>query len=109
MATRFFARSFAVYLPDTPILVTRFYDEKGGGVEITDFCPRFENGGDGGLFCPKLLVRQVSPIGSSPNIRVRINPAAEYGCTKRPHTLGASHISYAGEPRLRLTTDAPID
>ena len=33
------------YLPDTPILVTRLYDEKGSGVEITDFCPRFEDKG----------------------------------------------------------------
>ena len=97
------------YLPDTPILVTRFYDEKGGGVEITDFCPRFEKEGDGGLFCPKLLVRQVRRIGGEPNIRVRINPAADYGCTKRSHTIGASHINYAGEPGLRLATDAPIE
>ncbi len=94
------------YLPDAPILVTRFYDE-GGGVEITDFCPRFEK--DGGLFCPKLLVRQVRPIGARPIIRVCINPAADYGCTTRQHTLGGGHVRYAGEQVLRLTTDAPIE
>ena len=93
------------YLPDTPVLVTRFYDAKGGGVEITDFCPRFEK--DGELFCPKLLVRQVRPIGRQPNIRVHVDPAADYGCTKRQHSLGAGHISYAGEQALRLTTNAP--
>jgi GH15 family glucan-1,4-alpha-glucosidase len=93
------------YLPDTPILVTRFYDAKGGGVEITDFCPRFEK--DGELFCPRLLVRQVRPIGGQPNIRVHVDPAADYGCTKRQHSLGAGHISYAGEQVLRLTTNAP--
>jgi len=49
------------YLSDTPILVTRFYDPKGAGVEITDFCPRFEERGE--LFARKLLVRQVRPIG----------------------------------------------
>jgi GH15 family glucan-1,4-alpha-glucosidase len=95
------------YLTDTPILVTRFHDENGGGIEITDFCPRFEK--DGGLFCPKLLVRQVSPIGSRSNIRVRINPATDYGCIKRRDTIGPRHISYAGEPELRLTADAPIE
>jgi GH15 family glucan-1,4-alpha-glucosidase len=95
------------YLPETPILVTRFYDEKGGGVEITDFCPRFEK--DSGLSCPKLLVRQVRPIGGRPYIRVRIDPAADFGCTKRQHTIGASHITYGGDQALRLTTDAPID
>ena len=95
------------YLHDTPILVTRFYDKRGGGVEITDFCPRFEK--DGELFCPKVLVRQVRPIGGRPNIRVRVDPAADYGCTKRQHALGANHISYAGEQALRLTTNAPTE
>ena len=95
------------YLPDTPVLVTRFYDAKGGGVEITDFCPRFEK--DGELFCPRLLVRQVRPIGRQPNIRVHVDPAADYGCTKRQHSLGAGHISYAGEQALRLTTNAPTE
>jgi GH15 family glucan-1,4-alpha-glucosidase len=95
------------YLPGTPVLVTRFYDEKGGGVEVTDFCPRFEK--DGELFCPKLLVRQVRPIGGRPNIRVHVDPAADYGCTKRQHSLGAGHISYAGKQALRLTTDAPTE
>jgi len=95
------------YLADTPILITRFYDAKGGGVEITDFCPRFEK--DGALFCPELLVRQVRSIGGRPNIRVRVEPAAHYGCTKRQHALGAGHISYAGDQALRLTTNAPTE
>ena len=95
------------YLPDTPILVTRFYDAKGGGVEITDFCPRYEK--EGALFCPKLLVRQVRPIGGRPNIRVRVSPAADYGCAKRQHALGGGHISYAGEQAFRLTTNAPAE
>jgi GH15 family glucan-1,4-alpha-glucosidase len=95
------------YLPDTPILVTRFYDAKGGGVEITDFCPRYQK--DGALSCPKLLVRQVRPIGERPNIRLRVDPAADYGCAKRTHALGANHISYAGEQALRLTTNAPAE
>jgi len=95
------------YLPDTPILVTRCYDAKGGGVEITDFCPRSEK--DGGLVCPKLLVRQVRPLGGRPNIRVRVDPAADYGCAKRQHALGGGHISFAGEQALRLTTNAPAE
>ena len=94
------------YLADTPILVTRLYDENRGGVEITDFVPRFER--DGGLWCPQLLVRQVRPMGGRPHIRVRVKPAADYGCTPRPDAIGAAHISYAGDAALRLTTDAPI-
>jgi len=95
------------YLHDTPILVTRLHDGKGGGVEITDFCPRYEK--DGSLYCPKLLVRQVRPIGGNPNIVVRVEPADDYGCGKRQHALGAGHISYVGAQALRLTTEAPVE
>jgi GH15 family glucan-1,4-alpha-glucosidase len=93
------------YLTDTPILVTRCYDKRGGGVEITDFCPRFDKDGD--LFCPTMLVRQVRPIGGKPEIVVRVTPAADYGCRQREHTLGPNHISYTGDHALRLTTNAP--
>ena len=92
------------YVPDTPILVTRCYDRKGGAIEITDFCPRFDKGGK--VFSPALLVRQVRPIGGRPEIVVRVSPAADYGCSKREHAFGPNHISYAGEQALRLTTNA---
>lgn len=95
------------YLQDTPILVTRLYDAKGGGIEITDFCPRFENARE--MFCPAMLVRQIRPIGGRPNIVVRVKPAAQYGCLERNHAIGANHISYSGEQALRLTTDAPTE
>ena len=95
------------YVTDTPILVTRCYDKRGGGIEITDFCPRFDKDGD--LFCPTMLVRQVRPIGGKPEIVVRATPAADYGCRQREHTLGANHISYAGDHALRLTTNAPTE
>ncbi|HEX7595823.1 MAG TPA: glycoside hydrolase family 15 protein [Gemmatimonadaceae bacterium] len=95
------------YIDDTPILVTRLIDAKRGGVEITDFCPRFESGDK--LYCPRLLVRQVRPIGGKPRIVVRLDPAADYGCSKRPHALGAGYVSYAGDQALRLTTNAPTE
>lgn len=93
------------YLPDTPILVTRLYDAKGGGVEITDFCPRFED--KGRMFSPAMLVRQIRPIGGEPNVVVKVRPAAQYGCVNREHAVGANHIGYSGEQSLRLTTDGP--
>jgi GH15 family glucan-1,4-alpha-glucosidase len=95
------------YIDDTPILVTRLLDAKGGGVEITDFCPRYEDAGE--LICPRILVRQVRPIGGKPRIVVRLDPAADYGCAKRPHTVDAGHVSYGGDQALRLTTDAPTE
>jgi GH15 family glucan-1,4-alpha-glucosidase len=95
------------YLPETPILVTRLYDANGAGVEITDFCPRFEERGH--MSAPAMLVRQIRPIGGKPSIVVRLNPAAQYGCLERDHAVGANHISYSGEHALRLTTDAPAE
>jgi GH15 family glucan-1,4-alpha-glucosidase len=95
------------YHPDTPILITRLYDAKGGGVEITDFCPRFEDRDR--MFSPAVLVRQVRPIGGKPNIVVKLKPAAQYGCLEREHAVGANHISYSGEESIRLTTDAPTE
>src|SRR6266550_739383 len=95
------------YATDTPILVTHCYDKKGGGIEITDFCPRFD--GEGDLFCPTMLVRQVRPIGGRPTIVVRVTPAGEYGCSQRQHALGANHIGYGSDQALRLTTNAPTE
>jgi GH15 family glucan-1,4-alpha-glucosidase len=104
-------RSEQHYMTDTPILVTRFYDANGGGIEITDFCPRLEDDleDDGELFCPMMLVRQVRPIGGRPEIIVRVNPAGQYGCTQPEHALGGNQIIYATDGPLRLTTDAPIE
>jgi GH15 family glucan-1,4-alpha-glucosidase len=101
------ARIEQQYAADTPVLVTRCYDKKGGGIEITDFCPRFESGGN--PFCPALLVRQVRPIGGKPSIVVRVTPAADYGCNERQHALGPNCISYAGDHALTLTTNAPTE
>jgi GH15 family glucan-1,4-alpha-glucosidase len=95
------------YLEDTAVLVTRFYDDKGGAIEITDFCPRFETERE--MFCPPTIVRQVRPIGGKPRIVVRLQPASGYGCTERDHAIGPNHISYAGDDGLRLTTDAPAE
>jgi GH15 family glucan-1,4-alpha-glucosidase len=94
------------YATDTPVLVTRCYDKNDGGIEITDFCPRLES--DGRISSPTQLIRRVRPIGGKPQIVVRLAPAENYGCTSRQHAIGPSHISYEGDPALRLVTDAPI-
>ena len=95
------------YAKDTPVLVTRCFDKKGGGIEITDFCPRFDRNRE--LFCPAILVRQVRPIGGKPDIVVRLRPAAEYGCSSRRHAIGPNQISYEGDPALQLVTNAPTE
>src|SRR5206468_2257253 len=77
------------YLTNTPILVTRAFDADGGGIEITDFAPRFRQYGR--LFCPMMIVRQVKRIAGSPRIRVRLRPAIDYGCEHPRTTIGSNH------------------
>jgi GH15 family glucan-1,4-alpha-glucosidase len=95
------------YLPNTPILVTRLYDDRGGAVEIVDFAPRFRQYGR--LFCPAQLVRIVRPVAGSPRIRVLMRPADDYGRRRPEVTSGSNHIRYVGSSTvLRLTTDCSI-
>src|SRR5207247_2147400 len=101
------ARIEQQYLQDTPILVTRLFDGNGNELEITDFCPRYEERGQ--LVCPQLFVRQLRPIGGRPSVRVKVSPASNYGCGQRHASLAANHIDYGGEPPLRLSINAPAE
>ena len=100
-------RSEQEYLVNTPVLVTRLYDKSGGGIEITDFAPRFHQFGR--MFCPMTLARSVRRIAGSPRIRLRVVPAADYGARPATVTWGSNHVRYEGAGlTIRLTTDAPI-
>ena len=102
-----FARAEQAYIAHTPILKTRLFDRHGGGVEITDLAPRFEQFGR--LFCPVMLMRQVRPISGSPRIRMRIRPACEYGARRPAITWGSNHVRYVmSEMVLRATSDYSI-
>ena len=102
------ARTEQFYLPHTPILVTRLYDDKGGALEITDFAPRFRQFER--LFSPCQLVRSVRPLAGSPRVRLLVRPAEDYGRLRRPSTWGSNHVRYAGSDySFRLTTDCSLD
>ena len=58
------ARQEQEYLVNTPILVTRLYDRAGGGVEITDFAPRFRH--HGRMAKRQLRRSRVSRVGRKP-------------------------------------------
>ncbi len=102
-----FAKDEQEYLLNTPILATRLYDRGGGGIEITDFAPRFHH--HGRMFCPMMLVRHIKRIAGNPRIRVRVRPAHDYGRRRTEITWGSNHIRYVGtDVVLRLTTDASV-
>jgi GH15 family glucan-1,4-alpha-glucosidase len=95
------------YLLNTAILITRLYDANGGVVEITDFCPRFEQFGR--MFCPMMHVRRIERIAGKPRVSVQLHPASEYGAHAATTTSGSNHIRFVGAfAVLRLTTDLSI-
>jgi GH15 family glucan-1,4-alpha-glucosidase len=102
-----FERAEQHYLENTAILVTRLYDREGGGVEVTDFAPRF--GQYGRMFRPMMLVRQLKRLGGSPRLTLRLRPACDHGAGRPTVTWGSNHVRYVTpELTLRLTTDASI-
>ncbi len=99
-------RSEQEYVKNTAVLVTRLYDDAGGGIEITDCAPRF--GQFGRTFRPTMIVRSIRRLSGAPRIRIRVRPAFDYGAEKPEITHGSNHIRYVGSDlTMRLTTDAP--
>ncbi len=102
-----FDRAEQHYLENTAILVTRLFDRNGGGVEITDFAPRFRL--HGRMFRPMMLVRQLRRIGGSPRLTLGLRPACGHGAARPEVTWGSHHVRYVTpDLTLRLTTDASI-
>ena len=95
------------YERNSAILVTRFRDGAGNGIEVVDFAPRFRL--HGRLFAPAMLVRIVKRTAGRPRITLRVRPAVDYGAERAQIRCGAHHLSYAGMSQsMRLTTDASI-
>lgn len=95
------------YLRNTPVLVTRHCDARGNAIEVTDFCPRFQQ--NGRMYRPAAFVRIVRPLAGSPRIMVRLRPSAEWGAARAPRTQGSNHIRYdVTGGAMRLSTTAPV-
>lgn len=95
------------YQENTAILLTRLYDCHGGGIEVTDFAPRF--GQYGRMFRPMMLVRRIRRLCGSPRLTLRVRPACNDGAARPEVTWGSNHIRYVAQGlSLRLTTDASL-
>lgn len=95
------------YERNSAILVSRFQDDAGNTIEVTDFAPRFYL--HGRMFSPSMLVRIVRRISGRPRIALRVRPAVDYGSRRAEVRGGAHHISYVGSSQsMRLTTDASV-
>lgn len=102
-----YERSEQFYEPNTAVLRTRMYDDKGQGIEVTDLAPRFWSRGR--MFRPLTLIRRVKVLSGSPRMRVLLRPRFDWGRSKPAVTQGSTHIRYyAGNSTVRINTDAPI-
>ncbi len=102
-----FARSEQSYLQNTAILQTTLFDRHGAAVRITDCAPRYA--WYGRMFAPMMLLRRIEPVSGSPRIRIRLQPARDYGRALCPAAAGSNHISYTcSDTVLRLTTNASL-
>jgi GH15 family glucan-1,4-alpha-glucosidase len=96
-----------IYLRNTAVLVTRHTDARGNAVEITDFCPRFQQ--NGRMYRPAAFVRIVRPVAGSPRIKVRLRPSFDWGAAPAARTRGSNHIRYeVSGGMMRLSTTAPV-
>ena len=95
------------YIKNTPILITRLRDRRGGEVDVIDFCPRFERSGR--MYRPVAFIRIIRPVSGSPRVSVRLNPATGGGESDAERTNGTNHVRFLLEPQpLRVTTDASV-
>lgn len=102
-----FERSEQEYVTNTAILVTTLYDSNGGAVRITDLAPRYHYVGR--MFTPNMLLRRIEPLQGAPRVRIRLNPARDYGAEACDFTHGSNHISYkCSDVTCRLTTNASL-
>jgi GH15 family glucan-1,4-alpha-glucosidase len=74
------SRTRQFYLPDTNVLITRFFSEKGVG-EIQDFMPLRDSSADRG----QRLIRRVQCVRGTMPFRMRAAPRFNYGAD--PHNV----------------------
>ncbi|HEY9108002.1 MAG TPA: glycoside hydrolase family 15 protein [Roseateles sp.] len=95
------------YDPGTAIVRTRLWDDRGQGVEIVDFAPRFFHRDRS--FRPAQLVRRVRPLAGHPRVRFSVRPHGDWGATPPTLTRGGHHLRFImPELTLRLNTNVPL-
>lgn len=101
------ARVERAYDAGTAILRTQLWDDRGQGVEVVDFAPRFVNRDR--MFRPAQLVRRIRPLAGRPRVRVTVRPRGNWGGAPPTLTRGSHHVRYVMPTcTLRLNTSAPL-
>src|ERR687897_2393163 len=99
-----YARSQQIYLPDTNVLLTRFFSREGLA-ETLDFMPILTGPGE-----RHRLVRNVRVIRGRMHFRVECRPAFDYARRDHSVSVGKSGAVFSsGVCRLGLTTDVRLE
>jgi GH15 family glucan-1,4-alpha-glucosidase len=102
-----FGSSTQTYIRNTAVLETILRDSRGGGVRITDFCPRFRN--HGRMYRPMMLIRIIEPFEGRPVVRLGLHPGQSYGASRSSPRCGTHSIRFAADGvDYRVTTDASL-
>jgi GH15 family glucan-1,4-alpha-glucosidase len=92
------------YLPDTNVLVTRFYSPEGTG-EISDFMPMLESKSD----TSSILIRRVKAARGTVAFRMECLPAFNYGRdSHKVEIVPEGARFHASSPPLSLVTDVSL-
>jgi GH15 family glucan-1,4-alpha-glucosidase len=95
------------YLRNTAVLRTELIDTHGAALEILDFSPRY--GQFGRIYRPAAFIRIIRPLAGAPNIRIRLNPTADWGGRTAERTSGSNHIRFlCSDLTMRMTTNCPV-
>ncbi len=95
------------YIPNTPVLVTRFADNAHNVIETVDFAPCYIQ--HGRLFTPSQIIRIIRRVAGKPRIAIRITPPAGAENQEQGVNVGANHITFTGNhEHFRVTSDASI-
>jgi GH15 family glucan-1,4-alpha-glucosidase len=101
------ARAEQRYDAGTAIVRTRLWDERGQGIELVDFAPRFIHRDR--VFRPAQLVRRIHPLAGHPRVRITVRPHGDWGATPPTLTRGSHHLRYVmPDLTLRLNTSVPL-
>src|SRR5215217_1406942 len=99
-----YTRSHQLYLPDTNVLLTRFFSPEGLA-EILDFMPILTRPGE-----HQRLVRNVRVIRGQMDFRVECRPAFDYARRDHSVSVGKSGAVFAsGDHLLGLATDMRLE
>jgi GH15 family glucan-1,4-alpha-glucosidase len=95
------------YDPGTAVVRTRMWDDKGNGIELVDFAPRFLTRDR--VFRPAQLVRRVRPLAGHPRVRFVVRPSGDWGAAAPTLTRGSHHLRFVLPGcTLRLNTSVPL-